>query len=118
LKSVCEALRTSEDEPLLGSLLLRQAFFLACLETFGEGGKAVGMAEEGLTKLARHQKRGIRRETLILAHLCSGVIYWFVGEPQRMKEAAQQVSTMPRRRTTHLLYVYHVLVGKGGVQAG
>jgi predicted ATPase/DNA-binding NarL/FixJ family response regulator len=87
-KSV-DALRTSQDEMVLGSLLVRQAFFLACLATFGETDEAVRLAEEGLTLLAHHQDE-VTAETLVVAHLCSAFIYWFAGDSLRMKDSAQR----------------------------
>ncbi len=83
-----EALRAYQDETLIGSLLLGQAFFLACLGTFDEGDKVGRLCEEGLTMLARHQSAA-SAETLIMAYICSGIIHWFGGKPQQMKEAAQ-----------------------------
>jgi predicted ATPase/DNA-binding NarL/FixJ family response regulator len=87
-KSV-SALRASQDETMLGSLLVRQAFFLACLSTFGETDEAVRVAEEGLALLAHHQDQ-VTAETLIVADLCSAFIYWFAGDSQRMKDSAQR----------------------------
>jgi predicted ATPase/DNA-binding NarL/FixJ family response regulator len=83
-----EALRASQDEALIGSLLVRQAFFVACLTTSGEGDGAVRLAEEGLTMLVRHQS-AVSAETLIVAYLCLGVAHWLAGESQQMQEAAQ-----------------------------
>jgi predicted ATPase/DNA-binding NarL/FixJ family response regulator len=84
-----EALRDSQNEALIGSLLLRQAFFLACLATFGEGREAARLAEEGLTLVERRADE-VSAETLIVAYLCAGLVYWFASEPQRMKEVAQK----------------------------
>jgi DNA-binding NarL/FixJ family response regulator len=84
-----EALRASQDATLIGSLLLRQASFLACLARHDQGSEAEGLAEEGLTMLARHQS-AVSADTLVVAYLCSGIIHWFAGQAQRMKEAAQK----------------------------
>jgi DNA-binding NarL/FixJ family response regulator/predicted ATPase len=84
-----EALRVNQDETLIGSLLLRQAFFLACLGTFDDGEKAVRLAEEGLTMLVTHQ-REVSAETFIVAYICAGLTHWLAGESLPMKEAAQQ----------------------------
>jgi ATP/maltotriose-dependent transcriptional regulator MalT len=83
------ALRASQDETLIGSLLLRQASFMACLTTSGEGGEAERLAEEGLTMLERHPN-AVSAETLVVAYVCSGVAHWLAGESQRMKAAAQK----------------------------
>ncbi len=87
-KSV-EALRASQDEPLVGSLLVRQAFFLVGLSTLGEADEAQRMAEEGLAILERHPHE-VSPDALIVSYLCSTIICIFTGEPQRMKEAAQK----------------------------
>ncbi|MCI0710277.1 MAG: response regulator transcription factor, partial [Chloroflexi bacterium] len=84
-----EALRDSQDEPLIGSLLLRQAFFLACLGTVDDGIKVERLGEEGLSLLAHHQDT-MPTEMLIIAYLCSGIIYWLSGKSQRMKADAQR----------------------------
>lgn len=84
-----EALHDSQDEPLTGSLLLRQAFFLACLGTVDDGSKVERLGEEGLSLLAHHQDT-VPTEMLIIAYLCSGIIYWLSGKSQRMKADAQK----------------------------
>jgi predicted ATPase/DNA-binding CsgD family transcriptional regulator len=87
-KSV-EALRASRDEPLIGSLLLRQGFFLACQGGVDDGDKAERLADEGMALLARHQS-DISAEMLIVAYICAGIIRWFAGKSQQMKADAQQ----------------------------
>lgn len=84
-----EALRASRDETLIGSLLLRQAFFLACLGTSDQGEKAKRLAEKGLVMLLRHEHE-VSAEMFIVAYVCAGVTYWLADDAQRMKEAAQK----------------------------
>lgn len=84
-----ETLLASQNEPLIGSLLLRKAFFLACLGTAGGVDKAERLAEEGLTMVRRHQHE-VSAETLIVAYFCSGITHWFAGRSERMKDAAQK----------------------------
>ena len=84
-----EPLCTIQDDALIGSLLLRQAVFLACLATPGDSEEAMRLADEGMAMLERHQNV-VPAEALIMACLCAGIVYWFAGEPQRMKEAAQR----------------------------
>jgi predicted ATPase/DNA-binding NarL/FixJ family response regulator len=88
-KKSVEALRASQDETLIGNLLVRQAFFVACLTTSGGSDEAVQLAEEGLMMLARHQ-RVVSAEALILAYLCSGFTHWLADDSPQMKEAAQK----------------------------
>jgi predicted ATPase/DNA-binding NarL/FixJ family response regulator len=87
-KSV-EALRASQNGTLIGSLLVRQAFFVACLGTSGSGEKAECLVEEGLAMLLRLPGT-VSAETLTVAYICSGVIHWLAGEAQQMREAAQK----------------------------
>jgi ATP/maltotriose-dependent transcriptional regulator MalT len=83
-----EALRDSQDEPLIGSLLLRQAFFLACLGTPDIGDEAKRLADEGL-RLLEHQQSAVPAEMLIVGYFCAGVVHWFSGKPEQMKDNAQ-----------------------------
>ena len=83
-----ETLRAGQDDPLIASLMLRHAFFVACLGAYGAGDRARRMAEEGLAMLARCEQP-LSAETLILAYFCSGIVYWLAGKSQQMKDAAQ-----------------------------
>jgi len=88
-----EALRTSQsDEALTGSLLVRQAFFLAGLGTLSGSDEAIHLAEEGLRMLEYHQHPE-STEALIIAYLCLSIIYEFWREAtraMRMKEVAEK----------------------------
>lgn len=85
-----EALRGNpDDEALVGSLLVRRAFFLTGLDTLGESDEAVRLAEEGLRLLEQHQWE-VSAETLIIAYLCSSIIYEFSVKPVQMKAVAQK----------------------------
>lgn len=84
-----EVLRDSQDEPLVGSLLLRQGFFVAGLDTLHETDRAEQLLEEGIALVERHQHE-IPAEMLITAYLCSVIVGQFTVQPQRMKELAQK----------------------------
>lgn len=84
-----EGLRASRsDDALIGSLLVRQAFFLACMATMGEGDDVERLIEEGLALLERHAHQ-VPAEESIIAYLCSSVTYLLAGDSLRMREAAQ-----------------------------
>ena len=84
-----ETLYASQDEPLIGSLILRQSFFLACLGTPDDSDQAERLAEEGLSLLVRQQSAA-SAEMLIVGYFCSGIVYWFSGKTQQIKDAAQK----------------------------
>jgi non-specific serine/threonine protein kinase len=82
-KSV-EALRASQHKALIGSLLIRQACFLAGLGSLDE---AKRLAKEGLTLLECHQDE-VMADTFVVAYLCLVLVHWFADEPQQLQEAA------------------------------
>jgi len=85
-----DALRDTRDETLLGSLLLRQAFFLASLASLGEMGDAGRVVKEGLAILKRRSTE-VTAERLIAAYLCAYLIAWFNGNALLMLDTAQEV---------------------------
>ena len=88
-KSV-QALRADKaNEALVGSLLIRQAFFVTALDTLGERKEGAHLAEEGLAILGKHEREA-STETLIVAYLCATIVFQFSGLHQPMKKVAQK----------------------------